>query len=143
MIHSYIIGVTAFKINQVDPEPHCLDCCSMTHAYLPFAMSLVVTEFLRHCAGKLDSRQLQATYHDMLLNKHMRSTRHSFGLWQSLAGLLECCASSRHMSNVTSFYLPLFGACMAVGGAMEIFMIQTGFYEKCDRLYLRRPTGPL
>ena len=37
------------------------------------------------------------------------------------------------MSHVKSFYLPLFGACMVIGGAMEMFMIQTGFYEKCVR----------
>lgn len=34
------------------------------------------------------------------------------------------------MSNVTSFYLPLFGACMVIGSAMELFMIKTGFYDK-------------
>lgn len=34
------------------------------------------------------------------------------------------------MSLVRSFYAPLFGACAVVGGCMELFMIQTGFYEK-------------
>lgn len=39
------------------------------------------------------------------------------------------------MSNVTSFYLPLFGACMVIGSAMELFMIKTGFYDKCGSTY--------
>lgn len=35
------------------------------------------------------------------------------------------------MSLVRSFYAPLFGACAVVGGCMEVFMLKTGFYEKC------------